>query len=125
MMREALSIDEAFYGPDHPNVAVRLGHLALLLQTLNRPAEAEPLMRRALEIDEAFFGPYRVEVAFRLGNLGRLLCAEGKSDEGKQSLERALTIFVTRYGDDHPYTLEARRRLAETETESPLQEKGQ
>ena len=49
-MRRALAIDEASYGPDHPNVAIRLNNLAQLLQATNRLGEAEPLSRRCLEI---------------------------------------------------------------------------
>ena len=40
----ALAIDEQSYGPDHPNVAIRLNNLAQLLQATNRMAEAEPLL---------------------------------------------------------------------------------
>ena len=47
-MRRALAIDEASFGPEHPDVAIRLNNLAVLLQATNRLAEAEPLMRRAL-----------------------------------------------------------------------------
>ena len=50
LMRRALAIDEASYGPDHPNVAIRLNNLASLLQDTNRLGEAEPLSRRHLEI---------------------------------------------------------------------------
>ena len=50
LMRRALAIDEAAYGPDHPAVARDLNNLAQLLQATNRLAEAEPLMRRALVI---------------------------------------------------------------------------
>ena len=57
LMRRALAIDEASYGPDHPNVAIDLNNLASLLQATNRLGEAEPLMRRALAIDEASYGP--------------------------------------------------------------------
>ncbi len=46
----ALEIDEASYGPDHPNVARDLNNLALLLKTTNRLEEAEPLFRRGLQI---------------------------------------------------------------------------
>jgi hypothetical protein len=53
-MRRALAIDEASYGPNHPNVAIRLNNLALLLQATNRLVEAEPLMRRMVEIFIAF-----------------------------------------------------------------------
>ena len=56
-MRRALAIDEASYGPDHPNVAIDLNNLASLLWATNRLGEAEPLMRRALAIDEASYGP--------------------------------------------------------------------
>ncbi len=73
LMRRALQIDEASYGPEHPNVAIRLNNLAQLLQATNRLAEAEPLMRRALEIDEASFGPEHPNVAIRLNNLAPLL----------------------------------------------------
>ena len=50
LYRRALAIDEASYGPDHPDVAIRLNNLAVLLQATNRLAEAEPLYRRAVEI---------------------------------------------------------------------------
>ena len=48
LMQRALAIDEASYGPDHPNVARDLNNLAQLLQATNRQEEAEPLMRRSL-----------------------------------------------------------------------------
>ena len=50
LVRRALAIDEASYGAEHPNVAIRLNNLAQLLQATNRLAEAEPLMRRGLEV---------------------------------------------------------------------------
>ena len=49
-MRNALEIDEATYGPDHPSVGIRLSNLPTLLLATNRLWEAEPLMRRALAI---------------------------------------------------------------------------
>lgn len=45
-MRRVLAIDEQSFGPDHPNIAIRLNNLAQVLQATNRLAEAEPLMRR-------------------------------------------------------------------------------
>ncbi len=62
-MRRALAIDEASYGPDHPDVAIHLNNLASLLQATNRLAEAEPMYRRALAIDEASYGPDHPNVA--------------------------------------------------------------
>jgi hypothetical protein len=48
---------EKSFGPEHPNIAAGLNNLALLLQTMNRLAEAEPLMRRALALDEKSYSP--------------------------------------------------------------------
>ena len=73
LMRRALAIDEASYGPDHPDVAIDLNNLAQLLQATNRLGEAEPLMRRALAIDEASYGPDHPNVAIDLNNLASLL----------------------------------------------------
>jgi hypothetical protein len=49
----ALAIDEAAYGPDHPEVARDLNNLVLILQDLGQPKAARPLQARALAIDEA------------------------------------------------------------------------
>ena len=56
LMRRAIAIDEASYGPEHPNVAIDLNNLAILLKVTNRLKEAEPLMRRALAIFEKSLG---------------------------------------------------------------------
>ena len=53
-MWRALKIDEDAFGERHPNVAIRLGNLAQILISTNRPREAEPLMRRSLDIFESF-----------------------------------------------------------------------
>jgi hypothetical protein len=45
LMRRALAIDEASYGPEHPDVAIRLINLAQLLQATNWLDDAEPLMQ--------------------------------------------------------------------------------
>ena len=71
LYRRALAIDERSYGPDHPDVAIRLNNLAELLQATNRLAEAEPLDRRALAIDERSYGPDHPDVAIDLNNLAR------------------------------------------------------
>ena len=57
LLERALAIDEAAYGPDHPDVAPDLNNLALILQDLGDPAAARPLQERALAIDEAAYGP--------------------------------------------------------------------
>lgn len=57
LMRRALEIDEASFGPNQPSVARDLDNLALLLHATSRSAEAELLMRRAVKIVEASMPP--------------------------------------------------------------------
>jgi tetratricopeptide (TPR) repeat protein len=57
VVERALAIDEAAYGPDHPNVANDLNNLALVLQDLGEPQQARPLAERALAISERTLGP--------------------------------------------------------------------
>ena len=102
LMRRALAINEASYGSEHPNVAIRLNNLASLLQATNRLAEAEPLMRRALAIDEASYGNDHPTVAIRLNNLAQLLKATNRLAEAEPLMRRALAIDEASYGNDHP-----------------------
>jgi len=79
-MRRALAIDEQSFGPDHPNVAIRLNNLAQLLQATHRLAEAEPLMRRSLQIFVTSLGTEHPNSETVLGNYFSLLQAMGKTE---------------------------------------------
>ncbi len=74
---EEIAPNEKYYGPDHPNVAIRLNNLAQLLADTNRLAEAEPLMRRALAIFTASLGPDHQSTQTVARNLAALLAAMG------------------------------------------------
>jgi len=52
----ALKIDEAYFGPNHPKVAIRLSNLALLYHLTRRLKDAESLYERALKIYEKNLG---------------------------------------------------------------------
>ncbi|MFD1145508.1 FxSxx-COOH system tetratricopeptide repeat protein, partial [Saccharothrix hoggarensis] len=78
LFERALAIDEAVYGPDHPEVATRLNNLGHVLSDLGRPGDAQPLLERALAITEAAYGPDHPEVATRLNNLGHVLSDLGR-----------------------------------------------
>jgi tetratricopeptide (TPR) repeat protein len=95
-------MDEASYGPDHPDVARDLNNLALLLKATNRLSEAEPLYRRALAIDEASYGSEHPNVAIRLNNLASLLYATNRLSEAEPLMRRALAIDEASYGPEHP-----------------------
>ena len=125
LLRRLLAMDEASYGPDHPEVARDLNNLAVLLQATNRLSEAEPLMRRALEIDEASYGPDHPNVARDLNNLAQLLQATDRLSEAEPLMRRALEIDEASFGSDHPdvardlnnlaLLLNATNRLSEAE----------
>jgi len=102
LMRRALAIDEATYGPGDPKVATDLNGLAVLLKATNRLSEAEPLIRRALSIYEASFGSNHLNVATVLNNLARLLGATNRLTEAEPLYRRAMSIDETHYGPDHP-----------------------
>ena len=53
LQERALAIDEAAYGPDHPEVATDLNNLAAILRDLGQPEGARSLQERALAITEA------------------------------------------------------------------------
>jgi tetratricopeptide (TPR) repeat protein len=125
MMRRALKIDEASFGPDHPKVGTSLNNLAQLLADTNRLAEAEPLMRRALKIDEDSIGPDHPNVATDLSNLAQLLKDTNRLAEAEPLMRRALKIDEAGLGPNHPdvaidlnnlaQLLKATDRLAEAE----------
>ncbi len=56
LLERALAIDEASFGPDHPNVANRVNNLAGVLKDLGDLAQARKLYERALAIFRKFLG---------------------------------------------------------------------
>ncbi|MBV6393472.1 MAG: Photosystem I assembly protein Ycf3 [Anaerolineales bacterium] len=98
----ALKIDEAAFGPDHPNVAIRVNNLGYVLQALGDHAGAKAAYERALKIDEAAFGRDHPNVAIRVNNLGYVLQALGDHAGAKAAFERALKIDEAAFGRDHP-----------------------
>ena len=102
LMRQALEINEATFGRQHPTVATCLNNLATLLLETNRIEKAERLMRRALEIDEATFGKRHPTVAIRLNNLATLLLETNRIEKAERLMRRALEINETALGKQHP-----------------------
>jgi tetratricopeptide (TPR) repeat protein len=98
----ALAIDEAVYGPDHPNVATLVNNLGVVLQDLGELAGARAAYERALAIDEAVYGPDHPEVAGDVSNLGLVLRDMGEPREARAAYERALAIDEAVYGPHHP-----------------------
>ncbi len=112
LMRRALEIAEAAYGPDHPTVAIALNNLAHLLKDTNHLAGAEPLLRRALAVAEAAYGTDHPTVAIALNNLAHLLQATNRLSEAEPLMRRVAEILEAAYGPDHPTVATAHNNLA-------------
>ena len=113
LMRRALAVDEASFGPNEPVVAVDLNNLAQLLLGTNRLGEAEPLVRRALAIDEARLGSAHPNVATSLHNLALLLANTNRLAEAEPLMRRALAIGEEGFGPGHPNVARDLNNLAQ------------
>lgn len=103
LFRRALAIDEASYGPDHPDVAIRLNNLAGLLKNTNRIAEAERLSRRQLEIFLNFTaqtGHAHPHLQTAFVNYANILAATGRSES--QALAE-ISALATKHGMNVQY----------------------
>ena len=102
MYERALAIRETTLGRDHPEVALILNNLGLMLKSQGAFTEARPLLERALAIRERALGKAHPYVATSLNNLATLLRALGKHAEARPLYERALEILEKTLGSDHP-----------------------
>ena len=101
-LREALAVQEAQLGTDHPTVAATLNGLGLVLSSRGEFGEARALHTRALQIYEAAYPEESKEVADSLNNLAIVAQAEMRLDEVQPLVERSLAIMQKVHGVDHP-----------------------
>jgi tetratricopeptide (TPR) repeat protein len=113
-MRRAVAIEEESLGPKHPDVALLLNNLAVLLYETNRFTEAEPLMRRALAIDEQSFGPEHPNVLGKWNNLSFILRNIGNAEMAEPIDRRVIGTTKKVFGDIHPLTIHRRNNLTLT-----------
>jgi tetratricopeptide (TPR) repeat protein len=98
----ALKIEEATYGPDHPDVAVGVNNLGKVLHDQGDLAGAKAAFERALKIAKAAYGPDHPDVGVYASNLGLVLQAQGDLGGAKTNYELALKIAEDSYGPDAP-----------------------
>ena len=100
--KQALSVAESNVGPDHPDVATSLIHLATLYADQGKYESAEPLFKRSLTIREKALGPDHPDVAEILYNLAELYHDQGKYAAAEPLYKRSLAIYEKALGPDHP-----------------------
>jgi tetratricopeptide (TPR) repeat protein len=98
----ALKLDESVYGLDHPNVAIDLNNLGLVLRNLGDFIGARVNYDRALKIGETVFGLNHYHVATYVNNLGLVLQDLGDLAGARANIERALKIGEAIHGPEHP-----------------------
>jgi hypothetical protein len=76
-------------GPDHPDVAMTLNNLAVLLHEQGRSQEADAPSQKALAIFEKALGPSHPKVVLALSNRALLLRSLGREAEAEQLEARA------------------------------------
>jgi tetratricopeptide (TPR) repeat protein len=107
----ALGIDERIYGPDHPNVAIRVNNLGTVLRDLGDLAGARAAFERALGIREKVFGREHPDTALTLWWLGTLATQAGDIEEARSYLEEALRTFGKNLPAEHSTIAQVRRDL--------------
>ncbi|MEM8922361.1 MAG: tetratricopeptide repeat protein, partial [Actinomycetota bacterium] len=69
-LKRALTIEEAAYPPDHPNIAATLTNIGNTQQLLGDYKDSLATLQRALTIKEATYPPDHPEIAITLTNIG-------------------------------------------------------
>ena len=114
---QALAIQEAALGPDHPLVADELSALANATDSAGKHDEALPLYERAVRIQEETLGPEHPRLANTLNNMSTSLHVLGRLEETRAALERALEIWEKAYGPDAQPVAIGLNNLASVEVE--------
>jgi tetratricopeptide (TPR) repeat protein len=96
-----LSVTEARFGSEHPDVATSLNNLAYLYDSLGRYSEAEPLYVRALALYKRLLGDEHPDVATSLNNLAYLYKYQGRYTEAESLYVQALELRKRLLGDEH------------------------
>ncbi len=112
--REALAIDMAQYGPEHPEVATDYHHIAFFEMTAGHCEETLRLLRAAYEIRARTLGPRHIRVGIQRGLRATCELRLGRIAQAEESIEEALQILGMTYGQEHPRylrNLETRARI--------------
>ncbi|MGD2154911.1 MAG: tetratricopeptide repeat-containing protein kinase family protein, partial [Gemmatimonadales bacterium] len=99
--REALDIRVAMYGEDDLRLTGTLGNLAIVLSTLERYEEAEPLYLQSVELQRRHLGDENPIVAQSLNNLGMYYYRLGDYERGEELLNEAVQVGRRSFGERH------------------------
>lgn len=110
--QRAVGLKEALLGGDHPDVAVSLSQLGLVLRRIGQLKEAGDAYLRALRIQERSLGPEHREVARTLAAQTALANNAGEFARARELGERAVGIAERTQPPDGVLTAVAANNLA-------------
>jgi hypothetical protein len=113
LAERALVIIEADRSPGHPDVAICLANLAVILRDDGDLPGARLLLDRALAVTEAALGSDHPNMVVQLNNLAVVLADLGDTAQARSLVERAIDITDTVMSPDHPHSVSLRARLAD------------
>lgn len=94
--REALALDRARLGDDHPVLAAHAHNIAGVLRRLGRDAEAKAQYEQALAIERRWLGDRSLEAGLTKNSLGLLALETAQLDEAERWLTEARSILEGR-----------------------------
>jgi len=112
LLRAALDLARAAYGPEHLKVAQLMNNLGLVLTAEKKFDEADSNLRGALVILQKLLGPRHPQVATSSTALATLLQQEHQYAQAEALFRDALTTYQGLYGDQHPETGSMMTQLA-------------
>jgi tetratricopeptide (TPR) repeat protein len=112
-LTRALELDEASYGPNHPEVAKTLHDLASAELELELYKEATAHLQRAMKIFVAAYGERHPMVGATYMTFAHLATNQGNLDEGKRMYLQAQGALTGTIPEDSPYFVAIEEGLAD------------
>lgn len=107
------AIDISTLSDDSADLAGHLSGLGMTYWSMQRLAEAEPLMLRSLALEEQRLGADHPKIASLLNNLGALTWSQGKYEDAAGLYERTRVIFEKTLDPMHPNMASVLNNLGE------------
>ena len=109
---QCISIAQARFGSNHPDVATSQNNLALLYKSQGRYHEAESLFLQALELHKSLLGETHPNVAKNMNNLASLYDCQGRYREAEPLFLQAWELCKRLLGEAHPLVVASLNNLA-------------
>jgi tetratricopeptide (TPR) repeat protein len=107
LLRQALELQRALYGPDDPGLGELHLTLASLLRQAGRLAEAGDAAREAVRQNRRLLGDYHPHTATALAALAVVLVGQNQFEPALPLLDRAVAAYGDALGESQPQTAAA------------------